>query len=250
MQPLQPLAPRQRTAAAPSPLARPPAAPSQPPPPTAGPAASRRYLRFASLQLLLSFLVLHGLCGEGWGKTEKGSRQEGKVGSDGSATASSAAPGAGPARRSPRPEWNQSPRSLADRPPPHGQGRHRRRHLRLHVNTRQGGSGAEGGRTSVRAAAASGPRRAGAPAAPPRPRQPRSRRAAGRDPAGTWLPRAKSWRGRAPSPGAERSTPGGLAEEVGEGGVPGAPVGPSPPVQGTLVSINFEIFQVTKITDA
>ncbi|XP_038298640.1 formin-like protein 5 [Canis lupus familiaris] len=41
----------------------------------------------------------------------------------------------GRARRPPppRPAWNQSPRSLADRPPPPGERRHRRRHLRLHL---------------------------------------------------------------------------------------------------------------------
>lgn len=55
-----------------SPLPRPPPTLSQPPPPAAGPAAFGSYLRFAELQLLLSLLVLHGLCGEVWGKTERG----------------------------------------------------------------------------------------------------------------------------------------------------------------------------------
>lgn len=73
MQTLQHLVPGSAPGLLRSPLPRPVPTPSQPPPPTAGPAAFGSYLRFAELQLLLSLLVLHGLCGEGWGKTEGGS---------------------------------------------------------------------------------------------------------------------------------------------------------------------------------
>ncbi|CAD7690389.1 unnamed protein product [Nyctereutes procyonoides] len=85
-----------------------------------------------------------------------------------------AASGAGPGPAPPRPAWNQSPRSLADRPPPPGERRHRRRHLRLHVNTRRGGSGRRGARRSAQPPATP-PLRAGAPAAPRRPAPPRPR---------------------------------------------------------------------------
>lgn len=58
------------------------------------------YLGFAGFQLLLSLLVLHGLCKEGRGK--QGLRGGwGKVGFDGGGTASSAAQRAQPGRRSP-----------------------------------------------------------------------------------------------------------------------------------------------------
>lgn len=135
------LPPRQSTGAAAISTSQ---APTRPFPPTAGPCGSGGYLCFAGLQLLLSLLVLHGLCGESWGKTERGSgsRKE-KVGSDGRW-------GLEPGELdgvwlSPRPRVEpKSPRSGADRPRPHQQRRHRRRHLRLHVNTRRGGTGEEG----------------------------------------------------------------------------------------------------------
>lgn len=140
----------------------------------------------------------------------------------------------GRAGRSPLPERNQSARSLADRPQPHGPRRHHRRHLRLHVNTRRDGRGEH-----VICAAAASPaapgRCAGGPAppvaAPPAPRPPR------RPPPGPpargahW--RKPGFRGSTLSPG--RMLLRGWRPGSGggrEGAVSGAPVGPPPSSKG------------------
>lgn len=100
------------------------------------------YLGFAGFQLLLSLLVLHGLCKEGRGKQGvEGWSGKGRFRRRWDSKLRSPESPARPAL--PRPKWKQSRRSLADSPQPHGKRRHRRRrrHLRLHVNTRRGGRG-------------------------------------------------------------------------------------------------------------
>lgn len=191
--------------------------------PHRGPAACGSHLRFAQLQLLLSLLVLHGLCGEGWGQAERGrGRRERSVQAEGAPPAP--APGARPAAL-PAAEWNGSAlrgwrpsgaRAAPSPPPPSSS-------PRKHT----AGRGEE--RRSAQPPRARRP--AGAPAAPPSPR-PRPRSA----PGGAHRPARNPARNRPPpargEPPSRTIGPGaGPAAELGEGVCPGAR-GPHPASQG------------------